>query len=98
MLSDADEDALVASVLAALGGYGPLEPLLTRDDIEDIFFNGTHPTVLRLADGDKVLGPPLATTDVALQQMLQMMAGSGLDDSAGREFSTARPLLLTSFS
>ena len=93
VLSDADEDALVASVLAALGGYGPLEPLLARDDIEDIFFNGTHPTVLRLAGGDKVVGPPLAATDVALQQMLQMMAGSGLDDSAGREFSTARPLL-----
>ena len=80
-------------MLAALGGYGPLEPLLAREDIEDIFFNGTHPTVLRLAGGDKVLGPPLAATDVALQQMLQMMAGSGLDDSAGREFSTARPLL-----
>ena len=43
VLSDADEDALVASVLAALGGYGPLEPLLARDDIEDIFFNGTAP-------------------------------------------------------
>lgn len=91
VLTDADEDAVVASVLAALGGYGPLEPLLARDDIEDIFFNGTHPTVLRLAGGDKILGPPLAVTDVALQQMLQMLAGSGLDDSAGREFSTARP-------
>ena len=93
VLTDADEDALVASVLAALGGYGPLEPLLTREDIEDIFFNGTAPTVLRLAGGDKVLGPPLAASDAQLQQLLQMLAGSGLDDSAGREFSTARPLL-----
>ncbi len=93
VLSDADEDDLVASVIAALGGYGPLEPLLAREDVEDIFFNGTHPTVLRVAGGRKVLGPPLASTDVQLQQMLQMLAGSGLDDSAGREFSTARPLL-----
>ena len=93
VLTDADEDALVASVLAALGGYGPLEPLLAREDIEDIFFNGTAPTVLRLAGGDKILGPPLAATDAQLQQLLQMLAGSGLDDSAGREFSTARPLL-----
>ena len=93
VLTDADEDALVASVLAALGGYGPLEPLLARDDVEDIYFNGTAPTVLRLAGGRKVLGPPLAATDTQLQQMLQMLAGSGLDDSAGREFSTSRPLL-----
>src|SRR5690348_3992620 len=82
VLSDADEDALVASVLAALGGYGPLEPLLAREDIEDIFFNGTAPTVLRLAGGRKVMGPPLATSDAELQQRLQMLAGSGLDDSA----------------
>ena len=93
VLSDDDEDTLVASVLAALGGYGPLEPLLARDDIEDIYFSGTAPTALRLAGGKKVLGPPLASTDAELQQRLQMMAGSGLDDSAGREFSTARPLL-----
>ncbi len=92
-LTDADEDAVVASVLAALGGYGPLEPLLARRDVEDIFFNGAHPTVLRLAGGEKVLGPPLAASDGQLQQRLQMMAGSGLDDSAGREFSPARPLL-----
>jgi len=93
VLTDTDEDALVASVLAALGGYGPLEPLLAREDVEDIYFNGTAPTVLRLAGGRKVLGPALAATDTQLQQMLQMLAGSGLDDSAGREFSTSRPLL-----
>ncbi len=93
VLTDSDEEALVASVLAALGGYGPLEPLLARDDIEDIYFHSTDPTVLRLAGGKKVLGPPLAATDAQLQQMLQMLAGAGLDDSAGREFSTARPLL-----
>ena len=53
-LSDTDEDTLVAAVHAALGGLGPLEPLLARTDIEDIFFTGTAPTMLRLADGRKV--------------------------------------------
>ena len=93
VLTDADEDVLVAAVLAALGGLGPLEPLLAREDIEDIYFTGTHPTMLRLAGGAKVPGPPLASSDLQLQQMLQSMAGSGLDDSSGREFSASRPLL-----
>jgi len=92
-LSHGDEDDLVAAVQAALGGLGPLEPLLARTDIEDIFFNGTAPTVLRLAGGAKVAGPRLASTDGQLTQLLQAMAGSPLDDSAGREFSVSRPLL-----
>ena len=92
-LSDADEDNLVAAILAALGGLGPLEPLLLRDDVEDIYYNGTYPTMLRLADGSKVAGPRLASTDEQLRQLLQSMAASPLDDSAGREFSVSRPLL-----
>ncbi len=93
ILTDSDEDDLVAAVLAALGGLGPLEPLLHRTDIEDIFFNGTHPTMLRLAGGEMVEGPPLAGSDAQLTQLLQSMAASPLDDSAGREFSVSRPLL-----
>jgi len=92
-LTHGDEDDLVLAVHAALGGLGPLEPLLARADIEDIFFNGTAPTMLRLAGGAKVAGPRLASTDAQLQQLLQAMAGSALDDSAGREFSVSRPLL-----
>jgi len=93
ILSDADEDQLVAAVLAALGGLGPLEPLLLRTDVEDIFFNGIYPTMLRLATGEMVEGPPLASSDAQLSQLLQSMAASPLDDSAGREFSVSRPLL-----
>jgi len=93
ILTDSDEDDLVAAVLAALGGLGPLEPLLHRTDIEDIFFNGTYPTMLRLANGEMVEGPPLASSDAQLSQLLQSMAASPLDDSAGREFSVSRPLL-----
>lgn len=92
-LSESDEDTLVAAVHAALGGLGPLEPLLARTDVEDIFFTGTAPTMLRLADGGKVAGPRLAHTDLQLAQLLQSMAASPLDDAAGREFSISRPLL-----
>jgi len=93
VLTDADEDNLVAAVHAALGGLGPLEPLLLREDIEDIYYNGTYPTMLRLANGSKTPGPRLAATDEQLRQLLQAMAASPLDDSAGREFSISRPLL-----
>ncbi len=93
ILSDADEDQLVAAVLAALGGLGPLEPLLLRTDVEDIYFNGIYPTMLRLATGEMVEGAPLASSDAQLAQLLQSMAASPLDDSAGREFSVSRPLL-----
>ncbi len=93
ILSDADEDELAAAVMAALGGLGPLEPLLLRTDVEDIFFNSTYPTMLRLAGGEMVEGPPLASSDAQLAQLLQSMAASPLDDSSGREFSVSRPLL-----
>lgn len=93
VLTDSDEDTLVAAVHAALGGLGPLEPLLARTDIEDIFFNGTAATMLRLADGAKAPGPKLASTDGQLAQLLTSMAASPLDDSAGREFSVSKPLL-----
>ena len=53
---------------AALGGLGPFEPLLAREDVEDIFFNGTAPAMLRLADGAKVAGPVLAASDTQLAQ------------------------------
>lgn len=93
VLSAGDEDELVAAVHAALGGLGPLEPLLARTDVEDIYFSGAAPTILRLADGAKVPGPRLGTSDAKVRQLIQSLAASPLDDSAGREFSVSRPLL-----
>jgi len=93
VLSAEEEDELVAAVQAALGGLGPLEPLLARTDIEDIYFSGSAPTMLRLADGSKVPGPRLGTSDAKVRQLIQSLAASPLDDSAGREFSVSRPLL-----
>ncbi|TWP34461.1 CpaF family protein [Leekyejoonella antrihumi] len=87
-----DETQLVAAVLAALRGLGPLEPILARDDVEDIFFNGAAPTMLRLADGSKVPGVPLGDTDERVRALIAALAGAQAEAS-GREFSQAQPLL-----
>ena len=87
-----DEDALIEAVLASLGGLGRLEPLLTRGDVEDILFNGSAPTRLRLADGSMVEGPPIAKSNEDLRDLLQQL-GTTLGDGSSREFSDSRPLL-----
>ena len=90
--SVADEDALADAVVASLSGLGRLEPLLRRDDVEDIFFNGTAPVMLRLEDGSKMPGPPIANSNQELVELIQRLA-STLGDGVSREFSAARPLL-----
>jgi len=86
------EDDLVEAVMAALGGLGRLEPLLARSDVEDIFFTGCEPTMLRLADGTKASGPPIGDTDEEVSALVQAL-GTSLGDGSSREFSAARPLL-----
>ena len=90
--SVADEDTLADAVVASLSGLGRLEPLLRRDDVEDIFFNGTAPVMLRLEDGSKMPGPPIANSNQELVELIQRLA-STLGDGVSREFSAARPLL-----
>jgi len=87
-----DEDDLVEAVMAALGGLGRLEPLLARDDVEDIFFTGCEATMLRLSDGRKVPGPPIGDTDRQVEELLVSLA-STRTDGATRDFSAAQPLL-----
>ena len=86
------EDDLVEAVMAALGGLGRLEPLLARTDVEDIFFTGCEPTMLRLGDGTKVPGPPIGQSDQEVTALVQAL-GTSLGDGTSREFSAARPLL-----
>lgn len=91
-LSDADEDRIEEGVMAALSGLGPLEALLQRDDVEDIFFNGSNPTILRLADGRKVEGPSLGESDERVRQLIASLAASQ-EAGSGRELSQSKPLL-----
>ncbi len=87
------EDAMVAAVLAELEGLGRLAPLLARTDVEDIHFEGTKPTMLRLTNGQYVQGPPIAQDDTSLVHMLQAIGARYGDGQTSREFSTANPIL-----
>lgn len=88
------EDAIFAAVLADLeGGLGRLGPLLARPDVEDVHFEGNEPTVLRLASGELVTGPPVADSDEELAQLLRAIGARADDGQSSREFSSSAPTL-----
>lgn len=49
VLTAAEQDVLVTDLLNDILGYGPLEPLLARDDIADIMVNGCRPIMIEVA-------------------------------------------------
>ncbi len=87
------EDRIFAAVLAELDGLGRLAPLLARTDLEDIHFEGSDPTMLRLASGELVPGPPIASTDAELEQLLRSIGARSGDGQTSRELSSANPIL-----
>ncbi len=87
------EDRIFAAVLAELDGLGRLAPLLARDDVEDIHFEGCDPTVLRTLNGELVAGPPIASTDEELEQLLRSIGSRSDGGQTSREFSSASPIL-----
>ena len=87
------EDKIFAAVLAELDGLGRLAPLLARGDVEDIHFEGSDPTVLRLTSGELVPGAPIAGTDEELEQLLRSIGSRSGDGQTSREFSSAAPIL-----
>ena len=87
------EDKLVAAVLAELDGLGRLAPLLARPDVEDIHFEGSDATMLRTVDGALVPGPPIASSDEELEQLLRAIGSRSDGGQTSREFSSASPIL-----
>ena len=47
VMSIAEQEALLQDICNDVLGYGPLEPLLARDDIADIMVNGASPGLHR---------------------------------------------------
>lgn len=48
MMSIAEQEELLADIVNDVLGYGPLEPLLARDDIADIMVNGAEKTYIEV--------------------------------------------------
>jgi pilus assembly protein CpaF len=87
------EEKIFAAVLAELDGLGRVAPLLARDDIEDIHFEGSDPTMLRLTGGTLIPGPPIARNDEDLEQLLRAIGARSGDGQTSREFSSHSPVL-----
>jgi pilus assembly protein CpaF len=87
----AEEEELATAVHAALFGVGRLQPLLEDERIENIDINGCDRVFLSHADGQEVLGEPVADSDDELIELIQALAAySGL---SSRPFDTAHPQL-----
>jgi pilus assembly protein CpaF len=87
------EETIFSAVLAELDGLGRLAPLLARDDVEDIHFEGCDPTMLRTVNGQLVTGPPIASSDEELEQLLRSIGSRSDGGQTSREFSSASPIL-----
>src|SRR6266567_3344210 len=86
-----EEEELATAVHAALFGVGRLQPLLEDPQIENIDINGCDRVFLGYADGNEVMGEPVAESDEELIELIQVLAAySGL---SSRPFDTANPQL-----
>ena len=66
VLSITDQDRLIESILDDVLGYGPLEPLLRRDDISDIMVNGADAVFIEV-------GGKIEKTSVRFQSNAQLL-------------------------
>ena len=79
-----------ANVRGLMGG-GALVPLLERPDVENIHVLGHDTVILSLADGRRVMAPPLADSEEELVTMVRHLAATAGHTS--RRFDTASPIL-----
>ncbi|MEO0498749.1 MAG: ATPase, T2SS/T4P/T4SS family, partial [Pseudomonadota bacterium] len=84
VMSIAEQEALLEDICNDVLGYGPLEPLLARDDIADIMVNGADTTFIEV-------GGKVAQTDIKFRDNDQLMnicqrivsqVGRRVDDSS----------------
>jgi len=81
---------LAKAVFDLMFGLGRLQPLVDRDDVEDIIVIGHDRVFLNLVDGTKAPGPAVAVSDAELVHLLQDLASRA---NPPREFSDAHPEL-----
>ncbi|WP_226961342.1 MULTISPECIES: CpaF family protein [Streptomyces] len=77
IVSDQDEQAVIASVLDEIFGMGGLEPLLRDPAIENININGADRVFVRYADGRREQVAPVAGSDEDLVRLVRGLASRG---------------------
>jgi pilus assembly protein CpaF len=81
-----EQDVMLRQICDDLLGYGPLEPLLARDDIADVMVNGTEPIFIEV--GGKVQQTSIRFRDTAqLLQVCQKIVGQ-----VGRRVDESSPI------
>ena len=89
-LTEDDRRDFLGRVRGLMGG-GALNPLLDRPDVENIHILGHDNVVLSLADGRRVPGPPVASSEAELVTLIRHLAATAGHTS--RRFDTASPIL-----
>ena len=84
VMSIAEQEELLEDICNDVLGYGPLEPLLARDDIADIMVNGANTTYIEV--GGKVQRTPVRFADNAqlmnICQRIVSQVGRRVDESS----------------
>jgi pilus assembly protein CpaF len=84
VMSIAEQEELLQDICNDVLGYGPLEPLLARDDIADIMVNGAETTYIEVAG--KVEPAPIRFADNAqlmnICQRIVSQVGRRVDESS----------------
>lgn len=73
-LTETEEEAIGGAVLDRLLGMARLQPLLDDPAVRDIHVSGCQRVWLHMRDGTKVAGPPVATTDDELIDIIATAA------------------------
>ncbi len=91
VLTQDDEDDYAHAIDASLFGLGTLQRLLEDAEITDIHANGCDRVWIKRADGTKEAGPPLASSDAEMVELIRTAAARlGLGE---RRFDAASPEL-----
>lgn len=81
-----DEDACVREVLAAVAGYGPLQPYLDDPSIEEVWINA--PDRVFAATGGRARRLPLQLTESAVRDLVERML-----HATGRRVDLSQPFV-----
>ena len=90
LISSEDRTEFGAYTRGLVGG-GMLLPLLERADVENIHVLGHDNVILSLADGRRIVAPPVANSDEELVTMIRHIAATSGHTS--RRFDTSSPIL-----